>query len=140
MKRLDALDKIRQFSSFSRERCRHLDRYEVFITSLGIPDFQLYVGQTSKQLKCRSLTGPEKLKLCKHISVVELLPEIPQSKCLQIQQLWINLLELNNLFSKKAADLTTLEKDAFESKARDWGRLFIDVYQASNVTPYIMHL
>ena len=33
------------------------------MSSLGIPSFQFYVGEASKELKCRSLTGPEKLKV-----------------------------------------------------------------------------
>ena len=82
MKRQDALDKIKNFTSYNPEHCKHLDR---FVSSLGIPDFQFYVGRTSKQLECRSLTGLEKLKLISRITVVDMLPSVPHVKCHKIQ-------------------------------------------------------
>ena len=68
LKKAEAIDKVNKFTTFSVERYYHLKKYEEFISSLGIPSFQFYIGQSSKQLKCRSLTGPEKLKLFKQMS------------------------------------------------------------------------
>ena len=59
---LDAIDKSRKLSSFDPHKFKHLDSFQRFLTSLGIPNFQFWVGQNSKVLKWRTLTSPEKLK------------------------------------------------------------------------------
>ena len=58
---LQKIDKCRAFSNFKLSNYKHLASYEEFVTSLGIPGFSFYIGQTSKQLKCRTLTGPKKV-------------------------------------------------------------------------------
>ena len=63
VRRLDAIERVRAFSAFDRTKNRHLAEFEHFVTSLGIPDFCFYIGKTCKQLKCRTLIGPEKLKM-----------------------------------------------------------------------------
>ena len=85
LKRLDAIDKCRAFSNFKLSNYKHLASYEEFVTSLGIPGFSFYIGQTSKQLKCRTLTGPEKLKL--FYKNADLLPTMPQADTSRIQHL-----------------------------------------------------
>ena len=137
LKRQDAIDKVRAFTSFSMDKYPHLSAYQRLITSCSISDFQFYVGQTSKQLKCRSLTGPEKLKLFHAINVKELLPSLDDNKVLKMQQLWNRLLRLNKIFSKRASDLSSSDIENFEDEARSWGQLFISVYHDSHVTPYI---
>ena len=57
----------------------------------------------SKELKVRSLTGPERLKLFRNIKIKELLPKFNDSEVLDIQILWTELLELNTTFSKRPA-------------------------------------
>lgn len=37
-----------------------------FVSSLGIPSYNFYVGKSSKELKVRTLAGPEKLKVFRH--------------------------------------------------------------------------
>ena len=59
----DAIAKQQTFTSFDPEKYCHLTQYEKFVTSLGIPGFEFYIGQSSKQMKCQTLTGPEKLKV-----------------------------------------------------------------------------
>lgn len=59
----DAIVKVKTFNKFDVSKYKHIDGYQTFISGLGIPGFQFHVGQSSKQLKCRSLTGPEKIKL-----------------------------------------------------------------------------
>lgn len=59
LKRQDALDKHRTFTSFNISNHSHLSHYEAFVSSCAVSDFTFYIGHTSKQLKCRSLTGPE---------------------------------------------------------------------------------
>ena len=34
-----------------------LNAFQVFVTSIGIPDFNFYIDKSSKQLKCRILTN-----------------------------------------------------------------------------------
>ena len=137
LKRQDAIDKVQTFNSFSIDKHPHLSAYERLITSCGVADFQFYVGQTSKQLKCRSLTGTEKLKVFHAIRVKELIPRFEDSKVLKIQQLWNELLQLNKNFSRCASDLSAEAIKKFEDEARSWRQLFISVYHESHVTPYI---
>jgi hypothetical protein len=107
LKRAEAIEKVKTFTNFSVERYRHLKKYEEFISSLGIPGFQFYIGQLSKQLKCRSVTGPEKLKLFKHIDVPMLLPNKPSSETQRIQSLWSKFYEVNTRLSKKPEEMTS---------------------------------
>ena len=137
LKRQDCIDKVKKFSSFDPTKCKHLDKYQDFVSSLKISDFRFYIGQTSKALKCRSLTGPEKLKVMSNISIRNLLPELPDDKLESIQRLWDQFLHLNAIFSKRPEDMTDSDVEMFEEEARSWGRHFINCYHISNVTPYI---
>ena len=60
-------------------RYKHLCRFQMFVSSLGIPGYNFWIGQNSRQLKWRTLTGPEKLKLFTHINVQDLLPTLDES-------------------------------------------------------------
>ena len=111
--------------------------FERFVSELGIPGFQFYIGQSSKELKCRSLTGPEKLKVLRNINIQNLLPTVSSDECDRIQHLWTELLSLNMIFSKPASELPAAAIDEYEARARQWGRDFVDVYQSNRVTPYI---
>ena len=101
------------------------------------PGFELYIGQTSKELKCRSLTGPKKLCVFHNIHIRLLLPNFPCNEAGKIQHLWDELLQLNMLFCKPGKELSPDAIEGFERRARQWGRYFIGVYQTKNVTPYI---
>ena len=48
---LDAIDKSRKLSLFDPHKFKHLDSFQRFVTSLGIPNFRFWVGQNSKVLK-----------------------------------------------------------------------------------------
>ena len=137
LKRQDAIDKAHSFSGFDIRKHHHLKRYESFVTGLGISGFQFYVGRTSNKLKCRSLTGPEKLKLFRSIKIADLLPSLPDSTILRIQQLWNEFLNLHSKFNKRPNELIPSDIDEFDILARKWGSLFIQTYHSSNVTPYI---
>jgi len=94
---------------------KHCDGYQKFVSSLGIPNFEFYIGRTSQELKTRSFTGPEKLKVFRNIKIEALLPNFDSTECARIQNLWTGLLELNMLFSKPAEhyhhwQLTSLNK------------------------------
>ena len=73
LKSHDAIDKNKSFTSFDAEKYFHIFAFHKSVTRLGIADFQFYVGKTSKQLKCRSLTGPEKIKVFQNIKTTEML-------------------------------------------------------------------
>lgn len=135
LKRQDSIASTTTFQSTNLQRYRHLNEFQLFVTSLGIPDYKFYVCQSSKQLKSRSLTGPEKLKVMRHIRIARMLPNFADSD--KIQFLWDELLHLNEIFSKKTEELTVEDTGTFEVRARTWCRKFIEIYHASNVTPYI---
>ena len=92
LKHQDAIARRRTFTSFDREKYCHLTRYEKFVTSLGIPGFEFYIGQSSEQMKCRTLSGPEKLKVFGLIRIEELQPALPEDEVATIQHLWSELL------------------------------------------------
>ena len=54
----------------------------------------------------------------------------------QIQHLWDDFFNLNQIISKPPEDLTDNTIIEYEHKAREWGRSFINTY-AESVTPYI---
>lgn len=62
LRRMDLIEK-RKLTDFDPQKCKNLDRFQRFITSLGIPGYNFWVGKQSKELKWRTLTGPEKLTL-----------------------------------------------------------------------------
>ena len=137
LKRQDCIDKIKTFKSFHLERYRHCSGFEKFVTSLGIPDFKFYLGQSSKQLKCQSLTGSEKLKVSRKIQIALLVPNLDEVIAEKIQFLWDELVHLNSIFSKRSTELTSMNIDVFAERARTWCCKFITVYHTEHVTPYI---
>ena len=60
LRRQDAIATVKKFSNPNLSKYRHIQNFQTFVSSLGIPGFEFYVGRSSKELKCRSLTGPEK--------------------------------------------------------------------------------
>ena len=55
---------------------------------------------------------------------------------MRIQHLWVELLSLNTIISKPAEELTPAMIEEYETRARQWGLNFTDVYQRDNITPY----
>ncbi len=41
LKGQDAIEKLRKFTTFNRDKYRHLVKYEEFVTGLGIPGYNL---------------------------------------------------------------------------------------------------
>lgn len=128
---------MKKFTKFDTLKYKHVYAYQQFVTGLGISGFEFYVGQTSKALKCGSLTGPEKLKVCQNIDIKALLPLVSSDECSRIQHLWTELLSLNMMFSKPANELPATAIKEFETRARQWGKDFVDVYQSNRLTLYI---
>ena len=134
LRRQDAIENVKNFWNPDLSKYRHIQCYQTFVSSLGIPGFEFYVGRSSEELKCRSLTGPEKLKLFWNIHT--LLPNFFPVLSQQIQHLWNELLSFNTTISKPAAESNECIAE-FERRAREWGEKFVGVYQRKNVTPYI---
>ena len=111
--------------------------FEKFVTSLGIPNYSFYIGKSSQELKVGTLTGPEKLKLFRHINIRELLPSFDETMILRIQVLWIEFLQLNETISKVNENLTEADIEAYERDAKEWGCKYLEVYRRKEVTPYI---
>ena len=113
MKRAEAIEKVKTHKLFSRAISSLKEVWRIYFSNLGISGFQIYIGQSSKQLKCRSLTGPEKLKLFKHIDVPMLLPNKPSSETQRIQSLWSKFYELNTRLSKRPKEMTSEDMSGF---------------------------
>ena len=100
-KRQDAISSARKFNeSFDASKYKHCKGLEDFICTLGIPNIGFYVGWTSRILKVRTLSGPEKLKVLQNIDIQSLLPSMPSDEIKWIQWLWTELLKINRLLSK----------------------------------------
>ena len=137
LRRQDAIDKAKKFSTFECSKFQHVYNYEKFVSSLGIPSYNFYIGQSSRQLKVRTLTGPEKLKLFRHIDIPSLLPSVPQNTTLLMQNLWKKFLKINELLSARPADVTEEVITKYETMSKEWGLEYLEVYQRKEVTPYI---
>ena len=138
LKRQDSIAAAKKFNGeFDIAKYKHCKGFEDFVTSIGISDYRFYIGKSSRILKVRSLTGPEKLKVLSKINIQSLLPSMPPSESSRIQVLWSDLLEINSCLSKPEDVLTSTDIDAFALQARGWVQKFTDVYHTSNVTPYI---
>ena len=74
------------------------------IKLLGIGGFSFWTGKESKKLKCRKLTGPEKLILFTEINIIDTFPEVEH--CEQIQAMWRELSMINKLLSIRPSELT----------------------------------
>ena len=136
LRKEDLMEK-RKSTAYDPQKCKNLENFRKFITELGIPSYNFWIGETSKQLKWRTFTGPEKLKVFKHINIQQLLPTSPESRIIKIQVLWTELLELNTMFSKGPEAITDADINDFETRSREWVDKFIHEYQTKNVTPYI---
>ena len=101
LERQDSITVVKKLSGeFDVTKYKHYKGFEDFVRSIGIMDYRFYIGKSSRLLKVRSLTGPEKLKLLSNISIQSLLPSNPPSDCSRIQVLWNELLEINSYLSK----------------------------------------
>ena len=70
LKRQDSIAAAKKFNGeFDVTKYKHCKGFEDFVRSIGISDYRFYIGKSSRLLKIRSLTGPEKLKLLSNISM-----------------------------------------------------------------------
>lgn len=106
--------------------------YEEFIKSIGI-SFNFRINKDSKKLEYRDLTGPEKLKLFQHINIPMLLPQCSQNK--DIQVIWKKFMDIiGDLKLDFTSEDSILE---LQGDIKACFELFLNVYQAKDVTPYM---
>lgn len=67
----DAIDEVKKFTTSDTSKYKYIEGYRKFVSSLGIQGSEFYIGKTSKELKCRSLTGTKVLKLFEKIKIGE---------------------------------------------------------------------
>ena len=131
LRRSDAIEKKKTFSdSFPRDKHKHMASYEEFVKSIGI-SLNFRINKESKKLEYRDLTGPEKLKLFQNINIPTLLPRCRQNK--EIQVMWQKFMEFIGdlkLDFTSEDDILQLQGDV-----KSWFGLFLNVYQAKDVTP-----
>lgn len=128
----DAIEKRNTFANgFCRDKYKHMAGYETFLNSLGIP-FHWYVGKETKQLEYRDLTGPEKVKLLKNVTISSLLPNSPNKQI--IQEIWD---DFSSIIEAIKHDFKAEDVKRFENKITAWLNKFLVVYQKKDVTPYM---
>ena len=115
LRRLDKIDKCSKLSK-SVDQLQYIKKYESTLLMLGISGFSFWIGKESKKLKWRTLTGPEKLKLFAKLNIPETYPEVPD--CSSVQDLWRELLDINQLLSVRPEDLTLEKITEFESRSK----------------------
>lgn len=133
LRRLDKIDKATKVKSL--DQLQYIKKYESTLQSLGISGFTFWIGRESKKLKCRTLTGPEKLLLFEKLNIIVTFPEIPNSE--GVQTLWRELLKINRLLSVRPNELSDHTVDEFEQKSKDFVVMFTTIYPAKHVTPYM---
>ena len=133
LRRSDVIEKVKSFSAgFSREKYKHMARYETFLQDLGI-SFEWRLNKDAKQLEYRDLTGPEKLLVMQSINFQTLLPNFKDTN--KLEKLWGGFMEIIGdlkLNFDNAEDVNKLK-----SKIKTWFDIFLSLYQTKNVTPYI---
>jgi len=137
LRRLDGLEKLQlRENQFNQTKAKNLDQYITFLNVTCKISFHMYVDKESKHLKWRDLTGPEKLKLFKHIEIPDLFPKLSNGQ--KVQQLWKNLQNIyETLWLPK--NFNKAEIKEFAKTAKKWVRDFTDIYQSRHITPY-MHV
>ena len=121
--RLDGLDK-------SKSNNDHLTRYENFLNEECKVSFHFYTDKSSRNTKWRDLVGPEKIKLFKKIVIPELFPDFPQGN--KVQKIWKDFLAIYDLLCS-----TNTNKGQIKESTSQWLKLFLEVYQTKDVTPYV---
>ena len=130
LRREDAIDKVKTFSGgFIREKYKHTAGYEKFLKDTGI-SFEWRVNKDSKKLEYRDLTGAEKLFVMQSINFQSLLPNFKETK-----KLWTSFMEI---IGDLELEFTTDDAiTQLRNKINSWFDMFLLLYQAKDVTPYM---
>ena len=133
LRRLDNIDKSLKVKKL--DTLHYIKLYESTVKMIGISSFSFWIGKDSKKLKCRTLTGPEKLLLINRLKISETFPQVPHN--LKVQTLWQELVSINQILSIRPADLTPTVLGDFEQKSKGFVCHFVEIYPAKHVTPYM---
>ena len=133
---LRTMDKVKQTSHIrSLDKLTNLKTFEICLKQMGISGYTFWIGKQSKQLKWRTLTGPEKLLVFSNINIPATFPTLEYKD--EIQKLWEDLLALHQLFSVKPDDLQSNHIVKFEAASKAFVQDFVNIYPAKHVTPYM---
>jgi hypothetical protein len=134
LRKADSIEKKRAFNEgFERSKYRHMAAWENYLNErLKIP-FNWFVCKDSKKLKWRDLTGPEKIKLFRNIKIGDILLDDPKTET--VQELWDNFMSLIETLSSSNSAEVNVEK--FKQDTQSWFELFLSIYPAKHVTPYM---
>ena len=108
-------------------------RYKKFLNEECGIAFDWYIDPETKTLKCRDLNGPEELILFKNITICIILPAFANAD--KIQQIWDGFLSINDQLKCQNVDNNAQEK--LNKDIKSWISLFLELYLAKNVTPYM---
>ena len=125
LRRQDGIEKA-TFDKLDRSKMTNLVVYENFLNNSCKIRFQWYISQDTKKLQWRDLTGPEKVKLFKHVDHPEVFPNIHR-----IHHLWMGFWRLITVIKGNC------DPDHLQLDIKDWVREFLKLYQTKHVTPYV---
>lgn len=126
LRRQDGIER----ATLNRDKHNRLAQYEHFLNDACKIR---YTSKETKQLQWRDLTGPEKIRLFKNINIPSLFPALPNAAIMQ--DIWMEFWRLFNTLGESDVNHTELKEDC-----KKWVKLFLRVYQTTNVTPYIHSL
>ena len=117
-------DGILKATNIDTSQHSSITAYESLLADCKI-NFRWFISKATKDLQRRDLTGPEKVHLFNQVD----LPNLKNVAALQ--DVWK---EFWRLFTKlqSPGDISELEEDI-----KNWVRLFLQLYQTKNITPYI---
>ena len=121
---------LRTADGINRDGDKYIKVYEQFLNDKCKIRFHWSTDKISKSLKWRDLTGPEQIRLFENINIPFLFPNLSNKD--QLQELWNKFYNTIRELNKKECDPSN-----FETKAKEWVRLFITIYQKKDVTPYM---
>ena len=130
LKTEDNITKMTKFSDDKRHTYKHIQGFEEYLKEIGI-NWHFFMDKDT-------FSGPEKLKILKHMKISLLLPQISKVKTDKMQRSWDNFtLLVKELDELKFGDNTQIQQ--FNANAKQWVTDYITIYPTKDVTPY-MHL
>jgi hypothetical protein len=112
-------------------KCKNIAAFEEFVRDLSIP-WSFYTCKEGAKLQYRDFTGPEHIKILKHINLENLISWHP--KIHQIKWLWKEFRDIMDTMKSEEVD-----PEGVERRERAWVCNYAQTFQAKDVTPY-MHI
>jgi hypothetical protein len=131
-------DQIDHPSKKSTDKGKHVCGLESYIEECHI-SFRFYTTKDGKGLKAKSLRGPDYHKLHKAIDVKKVLPFKSDDYVQKFQQLWNSFYNIYNDINGEESSITDDMIRSVQGRTKSWLELFVKLFQAKDVTPY-MHI